>query len=51
MHDEIDFLVREGDAEAAATIAKEAFRDGPKLFGIDIMDGEAKIGNNWLEVH
>jgi hypothetical protein len=51
MHDEIDFLVKEEDAEAAAIIAKEAFRDGPKLFGIEIMDGEAKIGNNWLEVH
>ena len=38
-------------AERAAEIGKQSFKDGPKLFGIEIMDGEAKIGNNWYEVH
>jgi DNA polymerase-1 len=50
-HDEIDFMVPEEFAETAANIAKKAFKDGPKLFGVEIMDGEAKIGNNWLECH
>jgi DNA polymerase I len=50
-HDEIDFMVPEEFAERAAEISKQAFVDGPKLFGINIMDGNAKIGNNWCEVH
>ena len=32
-------------------IGKQAFIDGPKLFGIEIMDGEAKSGRNWYEIH
>ena len=51
MHDEEDFMVPEEFADRAAAIGKQAFVDGPKLFGISIMDGEAKIGNNWYEVH
>jgi len=51
MHDEEDFMVPEEYAERAAEIGKEAFREGPKLFNVQIMDGEAKIGNNWYEVH
>ena len=50
-HDEEDFMVPEEHAERAAEIGKQAFVDGPKLFGIEIMDGEAKIGNSWYEVH
>jgi DNA polymerase-1 len=51
MHDEIDFMVKEEHVEQAAVIAKQSFIDGPKLFGITIMDGEAKVGMNWYEVH
>ena len=51
MHDEIQFMVPEENAEQAAVIAKSAFKEGPKLFGIDIMDGEAKIGDNWSMTH
>lgn len=51
MHDEEDFAVPEEYAEQAAAIGKQAFIDGPKLFGIQIMDGEAKIGNNWYDCH
>lgn len=51
MHDEEDFMVPEEYAEQAAAIGKQAFIDGPKLFGITIMDGEAKIGNTWYDVH
>jgi hypothetical protein len=50
-HDEIDFMVPEEFAEKAAEIGKQAFADGPKIFGINIMDGGAKIGNNWYDVH
>jgi hypothetical protein len=51
MHDEEDFMVPEEYAEEAGAIGKQAFIDGPKLFGIDIMDGDAKIGDNWHEIH
>jgi DNA polymerase I-like protein with 3'-5' exonuclease and polymerase domains len=50
-HDEIEFEVPTEYAERASAIAKKAFQDGPKLFGVDIMDGESKIGNNWYDVH
>lgn len=50
-HDEIDFMVPDEYAEAAAKIGQQAFADGPKLFGIEIMDGDSKIGRNWYEVH
>jgi DNA polymerase-1 len=50
-HDEIDFQVPEEFAERAAEIGKNAFAEGPKLFGITIMGGDAKIGKDWYEVH
>jgi len=51
MHDEEDFMVPEEYAERAAEIGQQAFVDGPKLFGIDIMDGDAKIGDTWYDIH
>jgi hypothetical protein len=51
MHDEIDFMVPEEYAERAAEIGKQAFADGPKLFGVEIMDGSGKIGRDWYEIH
>ena len=50
-HDEIAFLVREDQAEAASKIAEQSFKEAPKWFGIEIMDGAAKVGNNWHDVH
>jgi hypothetical protein len=50
-HDEIDFLVPDEYAERAAAIGKNSFKEGPKKFGITIMDGESKLGKNWYEVH
>lgn len=50
-HDEADFMVPEEYAEDAARIGKEAFKEGPKLYGIDIMDGSGKIGDTWYDVH
>jgi DNA polymerase I-like protein with 3'-5' exonuclease and polymerase domains len=51
MHDEEDFAVPEEFKEQAAAIGKQAFKDGPEMFGITIMDGEAKIGDSWYDVH
>jgi hypothetical protein len=51
MHDEIDFLVPVEFAERAKEIGKIAFQDGPKLFGVTIMDGEGKMGDSWYDVH
>jgi DNA polymerase-1 len=50
-HDELDFQVPLGYEQQAAEIAKQAFIDGPKIFGVEIMDGESKIGKNWYEIH
>jgi len=50
-HDEIEFEVPEEYAEEAAQIAKEGFRDAAKAFNVTILDGEAKIGNSWYDVH
>lgn len=50
-HDEIQLQVKEEYAERAAEIARQCFIDGPKLFGIDFMDGEAKVGKNWFDCH
>ena len=50
-HDEIDFMVPDEYDTQAAAIGKQAFVDGPKLFGIQIMDGDAKIGDTWYDVH
>lgn len=50
-HDEIDFMVPEEYAERAAVISKKAFKDGPMLFNVMIMDGEAKIGKDWFDCH
>ena len=51
MHDEVQFMVPEEFAEEAASIGARAFKDGPELFGVTIMDGDSQIGNNWYETH
>jgi hypothetical protein len=50
-HDEFEFMVPEQHAERAKEIGIEAFREAPKLYGIDIMDGDGRIGDNWYDVH
>jgi len=50
-HDEIDFAVRDEDAEIAREIGQLAFKDGPQMVGIEIMDGKGQVGDNWYEVH
>jgi hypothetical protein len=51
MHDELDFMVPDEYAQRAAELAKKAFIEGPKLFGVNIMNGESKIGKTWYECH
>jgi DNA polymerase-1 len=50
-HDEIDFMVPDEYAIRAAEIGKNSFKEGPKLYNINIMDGDAKIGKTWFDVH
>jgi DNA polymerase-1 len=51
MHDEFQIRVPEMFAERAAEIGVQAFKDGPRLFGITIMDGSASTGFNWYDTH
>ena len=51
MHDELDFHVPEEHAERAKELGIKAFQEGPKLFGVEIMDGDGKVGLNWMDVH
>jgi len=50
-HDEIQIEVPEKYAKEAARICAESYKEAPKSFGVMIMDGESKIGNNWNETH
>jgi DNA polymerase-1 len=50
-HDEFEVEVNDEHAAVVAVIMKECFRDAPKEFGVMIMDGEAKIGGSWYDVH
>jgi len=50
-HDEEDFMTPVEYAERAGEIGANAFKEGPKLYGIEIMDGDAKIGDTWLDIH
>jgi hypothetical protein len=51
MHDELDFAVPEEHKQRAMELGIKAFKEGPKLFGVDIMDGDGKVGKDWLEIH
>lgn len=51
MHDEVQFMVPEEYGEIAKTLGALAFKEGPKLAGVDIMEGVAKIGKNWKDCH
>jgi hypothetical protein len=50
-HDEVEYAVPEEFEERAKEIGKYGFREGPKLYGIEIMDGDAKSGDTWYDVH
>ena len=51
MHDEIAFVIREDQAERGLEIAVEAMREGPRAFGVNIMDGDGAMGDSYASVH
>jgi len=51
MHDEVQFRVPEAYAEEARALGALAFKEGPKLLNVNIMDGDARIGKNWFDTH
>ena len=50
-HDETAWVASDKDAERVKEILVESFREGPKAFGVQIMDGDGSIGANYAEVH
>jgi DNA polymerase-1 len=50
-HDELAAMVEDPLAEEVAVLAKKAFKEAPKWFGIEIMDGSSAIGTSWKDVH
>lgn len=50
-HDEIALVCREEDADRVASLAEKAFEEGPKLFGVNCMSGNAQIGRDYSQVH
>jgi DNA polymerase I-like protein with 3'-5' exonuclease and polymerase domains len=50
-HDEFEIECPEHLAQEFSTLMQECFRDAPKQFGVMVMDGASKIGDNWYDVH
>lgn len=50
-HDEFEIEVDEGYAEVVKEMSIEAYRESGKVFGMMILDGAAKIGDSWYDVH
>ena len=51
-HDEIAYVAHPEDADRVGEILQEAFREAPKIFGVDIMDGgDYVIGDSYADVH
>ncbi len=50
-HDEFAFECPPEYAEEAKAIAIESFAEAPKIFGVECMSGDGKIGTNYADVH
>jgi hypothetical protein len=51
-HDENAWSVADKDVERAKELANEGFREGPKMFGVMIMDGgDGVAGLSYADVH
>jgi DNA polymerase I-like protein with 3'-5' exonuclease and polymerase domains len=50
-HDEMAIVVPDEYAEQVRVLSIQAFTDAPKDFGVMCMNGDAKIGKNYAEVH
>jgi DNA polymerase I-like protein with 3'-5' exonuclease and polymerase domains len=51
-HDEQAWIVSDKDSHRVGEILQESFREAPKWFGVECMDGgDYVIGNSYAEVH
>jgi len=50
-HDELQIETPKEYGQRVAEILEEAFREAPKWFGVNIMDGDSKVGRSWLQTH
>ena len=50
-HDEMAWVAKESDAERVKEICIEAFREAPKQFNVQCMDGDGVIGSCYADVH
>lgn len=51
-HDESAWCVHPDDAERVGQILKDSFAEGPKMFGVECMDGgDPCFGNSYADVH
>ncbi len=50
-HDEFDFMVKDEDAPRAKEIGVWSFKEGPKRYNVNIMDGSGAIGKTWYDIH
>lgn len=52
IHDELEYEVREDQAEEALSVVEEAFSKGGRYFKLNVpIVGTGKIGNSWADVH
>ena len=51
-HDEQAWIASDKDSKRVGEILQESFREAPKWFGVECMDGgNYVIGNSYAEVH
>jgi len=50
-HDEMAWVAKESDAERVKEICVESFREAPKDFNVQCMDGDGVIGSCYADVH
>jgi len=52
IHDEYNFIVKDGDEQRVAEILESCIEEASKELKFNVKnEGEAKIGNTWMEVH
>lgn len=50
-HDEMAWVAKESDAKRVKEICIESFREAPKQFNVQCMDGDGVIGSCYADVH
>jgi DNA polymerase I-like protein with 3'-5' exonuclease and polymerase domains len=52
IHDEYNFIVKDECVEQISALAAQSIRDAGKYFNLKCaLDSQAKIGNNWMDIH